>query len=187
MNSQATESAGAEYQPQGQIRDYFLGAWKLVSTEQKYPDGRRRPFPDLGPDAVGFLLYTPLSKGSATASPASPSRSVRAISALTPRSPSGCMCAQIMKPGRSQGDEASTPSRDGFISYCGTFELKEHEQTMIHRPETASLPNWVGRIQPRRYHLVGPDRFFFRGTEQEKQEDGTVVPVVWTITWERLK
>lgn len=154
MNDEATESAGAEYQPGGQIRDYFLGAWKLVSTEQKYPDGRTRPFPDLGPDAIGFLLYTPF----------------------------GHMCAQIMKRrfGRPRADGK------GFISYCGTFELREHEQTIIHRPETASLPNWVGTIQPRRYHLVGPDQFFFRGTEQEKQEDGTVITVVWTITWERV-
>lgn len=153
MNSQAAESAGAEYQPEGQIRDYFLGAWKLVSTEQRYPDGRTRPFPDLGPDAIGFLLYTPSCR----------------------------MCAQIMRPGRSRVAD------DGFISYCGTFELREHEQTMIHRPETASLPNWVGTIQPRRYHLVSPDRFFFRGTEQEKQDDGTAITVVWTITWERVK
>lgn len=163
MNDQATQSAGAEYQPHGQVRDYFLGAWKLVSTEQKYPDGRTRPFPDLGPDAVGFLLYAP----------------------------SGHMCAQIMRrrSGRLRADEASTPSAsgNGFISYCGTFEVREQEQTMVHRPETASLPNWVGTIQPRRYYLVGPDRFFFRGTEQEKQEDGTAIPVIWTITWERLK
>ena len=159
LNGQATESASAGYRPRGQVRDYFLGAWKLVSTEKKYPDGRTMPFPDLGPDAVGFLLYTP----------------------------SGHMCAQIMRPERPHVDEVPTPSGGGFISYCGTFELREQEQTIIHRPQTASLPNWLGTIQTRRYHLVSPDRFFFRGTEQEKQEDGTVIPVVWTITWERLK
>ena len=164
MNSQATESAGAGYQPQGQIRDYFLGTWKLLSTEIKYPDGHTTPFPDLGSDAVGFLLYTP----------------------------SGHMCAQLMKPGRPRLDETQTPSEatsalDGFISYCGTFELREHEPTMIHHPETASSPNWVGTIQTRPYHLVSPDRFFFHGTEQEKQKDGTVIPVIWTITWQRLK
>jgi Lipocalin-like domain len=153
MNDPAKEYVGAEYQPQGQIRDYFLGAWKLVSAQKKYPDGRTTPFPDLGPDAIGFLLYTP----------------------------SGHMSAQIMRSGRSRVDDG------GFISYCGTFDLKEHEQTMIHRPETASLPNWVGTIQTRRYHLVSPERFFFSGTEQENQEDGTAITVVWTITWERLK
>ncbi len=166
MNGQATESAGAGYQPQGKIRDYFLGAWKLVSTERKYPDGRTTPYPDLGRDAVGFLLYTP----------------------------SGHMCAQLMKPGRPRwsGTPAPTPTEaasalDGFTSYCGTFELREHEQAMIHHPETAWSPNWVGTTQTRPYHLVSADRFFFRGTEEEKQRDGTRIPVVWTITWERLK
>ena len=160
------ESAGAGYQPRGPIRDYFLGAWKLVSTEKKYPDGRTTPYPDFGLDAVGFLLY----------------------------SPSGHMCAQLMKPGRPRWtvDGAPTPSEatsalDGFSSYCGTFELREHEQTITHHPETAWSPNWVGTVQTRRYHLVSQDRFFFRGTEQEKQTDGTVIPVVWTITWQRLK
>jgi hypothetical protein len=160
------ESAGAGYQPPGQIRDYFLGAWKLVSTEKKYPDGRTTPFPDLGSDAVGFLLYTP----------------------------SGHMCAQLMKPGRPRWivGEAPTPSEatlalDGFTSYCGTFELREHERTIIHYPQTAWSPNWLGTSQTRRYHMVSPDRFLFRGTEQEKQKEGTVIPVVWTITWERLK
>ena len=166
LNGQAIESTGAAYKPRGQIRDYFLGAWKLVSTERKYPDGRTTPYPDMGPDAGGFLLYTS----------------------------SGHMCAQLMKPGRPRwaADSAPTPSEattalDGFTSYCGTFEVREHEQAIIHHPETAWSPNWVGTIQKRPYHLVGPDRFFFRGTAEEKQKDGTVIPVVWTITWERLK
>lgn len=165
MNDQATESAGTGYQLKGQVRDYFMGAWKLVSTEKKYPDGRTTPFPDLGPDAVGFLLYTP----------------------------SGHMCAQIMKPGRPRWTVAGAPTPaeatsalDGFVSYCGTFELREHEQAIVHHPQTAWSPNWLGTSQMRRYHLVSPDRFFFRGTEQEKRNDGTETPVVWTITWERL-
>ena len=166
MNGQTTESAGAGYQPRGQIRDYFLGAWKLISTERKYPDGHTAPYPGLGPDAVGFLLYTP----------------------------SGHMCAQIMNLGRPRwsADSAPTPSEassalDGFTSYCGTFEMREHEQAIIHHPQTAWSPNWVGTSQTRPYHLVSPDRFFFRGAAEEKQKDGTVVHVIWTITWERLK
>jgi hypothetical protein len=166
VNGQVTESPGAGYQPRGRTRDYFLGAWKLVSTEIKYPNGRTTPFPDLGSDAVGFLLYTP----------------------------SGHMCAQLMKPGRPRWTVAGAPTPseatsalDGFTSYCGTFELREHEQTIVHHPETAWSPNWLETTQARRYHLVSSDRFFFRGTEQEKQKDGSFIPVVWTIMWERLK
>jgi hypothetical protein len=158
--------APAEYQPKGSIREYFLGAWKLVSTEDKYPDGRTTHFPDLGRDALGFLMYTP----------------------------SGHMCAQLMKPGRPRWSKGDTPTAaeaasalDGFISYCGSFEIREDAHIMIHRPETAVSPNYPGTIQERPYHLVNADRFFFRGTSTAKQKDGIEVPVIWTITWERLK
>lgn len=159
-------AAPAEYQPKGSIREYFLGAWKLVSTEDKYPDGRTIPFPDMGPDGVGFLMYTP----------------------------SGHMCAQLMKPGRPRWSEGDTPTAaeaasalDGFISYCGTFEIREDAHIMIHCPETAASPNYPGTTQERPYHLVNEDCFFFRGASAAKQKDGTEVPVIWTITWERLK
>ncbi len=158
--------APVEYQPKGSIREYFLGAWKLVSTEHKYSDGHTTPYPDLGPDATGFLLYTP----------------------------SGHMCAQLMKPGRPRWSGGNTPTApeaasalDGFISYCGAFEVRENEHIMIHHPETAWSPNYPGTTQERPYHLVNQDRLFFRGAGTEKQKDGTEVPVIWTITWERLK
>ena len=58
---------------------------------------------------------------------------------------------------------------------------------MVHRPETASSPNWTGTIQERPYPLVSENRFFFRGQKKEKQKDGTEISVTWTIAWERLK
>ncbi len=165
-SGQAATTAAGEYQPQGSIREYFLGAWKLVATENKYPDGHTTLFPALGANATGFLLYTP----------------------------SGHMCAQLMKPGRPawSDDGNPTPSEassalDGFTSYCGTFEVLESEHIIVHRPETASSPSWAGSIQKRPYHIVNRDRFFFRGVESETQKDGTKVSVTWTITWERLK
>lgn len=166
LQAQTLNSTGSEYQPQGSIRDYFLGAWKLVSTEVKYPDGHTEPYPEIGPDAVGFLVYTP----------------------------SGHMCAQLMKPGRpAWADELHPTSAeaasglDGFTSYCGRFEIREQERELIHHPETAWSPNWVGTAQHRPYHLISQDRFFFRGASKAKQKDGTDVPTTWTITWERLK
>lgn len=166
LQAQTANSASSEYQPQGSIRDYFLGAWKLVSTEIKYPDGRTGPDPEIGPEAVGFLIYTS----------------------------SGHMCAQLMKPGRPAwaDDRHATSAEaasalDGFSSYCGRFEIRVDEKAIIHHPETAWAPNWVGTHQPRPYHLISQDRFFFRGPSKEKQNDGTDVPVTWTITWERLK
>jgi hypothetical protein len=164
--TQTSSSTPAEYQPGSSIREYFLGAWKLVSTENKYPDGHTTPYPDLGAEAVGFLIYTP----------------------------SGHMCAQLMKPGRPRWGNDSTPTPaeatsalNGFTSYCGTFEIREHEHTMVHHPETAWSPNWLQTTQLRPYHLVSEDRFFFRGENKERQKDGKEISVVWTITWERLK
>jgi len=161
-----TGAAPAEYRPEGSIRGYFLGAWKLVATEDKYSDGRTTPYPALGRDAVGFLMYTP----------------------------SGHMCAQLMKAGRTHWSQSNTPNAteaasapDGFISYCGTFEIREDAHLMIHRLETAAFPNYPGTTQERPYHLVNKDRFFFRGASTEKRDDGSEVPVTWTITWERLK
>jgi len=155
-----------EYHPRGSVREYFMGAWKLVAAEVRYPGNRIAPFPDLGPDAVGFLLYTP----------------------------SGHMCAQLMKPGRPRWfhDDTPTPGEavtalNGFTSYCGTFEVHEADHTVIHRPETAWSPNWLQTDQVRLYYLVNQDRFFFQGVDKEKQKDGKDVSVVWTITWERLK
>ena len=164
--AQAQDAAPGEYQPKESIREYFLGAWKLISTEYKYPDGHTQPFPDLGPDAIGFLLYTP----------------------------SGHMCAQIMKPGRPRwaddvfptASEASSTSQ-GFTSYCGTFEVKDDQHLIIHHPETSWSPNWVGTAQIRPYYLVGPDRFLFRGTFVENGKDGTKNTVNWTIVWGRVK
>jgi hypothetical protein len=58
---------------------------------------------------------------------------------------------------------------------------------MIHHPDTAWSPNYPGTVLERPYRLVNQDCFSFRGAGTEKQKDGTEVPVIWTITWERLK
>ena len=134
-------------------------------SAQASADGHTTPYPDIGPDARGFLLYTV----------------------------SGRMCAQLMKPGRPSWADDRTPTAaeaatalDGFVSYCGKFEVRESKRTMVHLPETAWSPNWVGTKQERPYHLMNADRFFFRG-EGKMNVNGEQTPVVWTITWERVK
>jgi len=166
LQAQTANSIADEYQPQGSVRDYFLGAWKLVATEIKYPDGHTEAYPDVGPDGSGFLLYTP----------------------------AGYMCAQLMKPGRPAWADTRNPTPAeaasalaGFVSYCGKFEVRAGEKAVIHLPTTAWTPNWLGTEQRRPYHLISQDRFFFRVPSKEKQPDGTEVPSTRTITWERLK
>src|SRR5437764_14874458 len=80
--AQAQDAAPGEYQPKESIREYFLGAWKLISTEYKYPDGHTQPFPNLGPDAIGFPLITQ----------------------------SGPIAVQIMKSGRTRWTHAPLPT-----------------------------------------------------------------------------
>jgi len=75
---------------------------------------------------------------------------------------------------------------DGFISYCGAFEIRENEHIMIHHPDTAWSPNYPGTVLERPYRLVNRLLFLPR-CGHRKQKDGTEVPVIWTITWERLK
>jgi hypothetical protein len=104
------------------------------------------------------------------------------------------MCAQLMKPGRQKWADSEHPTAaeaasalDGFNSYCGRFEIRESDRTIIHYPETAWSPGWVGSVQVRQYHFVSQDRFFFRGEESLPQKDGKTQVVVWTITWDRVK
>lgn len=47
----------------------LLGAWRLESWSFVYDDGRRPEFP-MGPDAQGYILYTPTGQVSATIMPA---------------------------------------------------------------------------------------------------------------------
>lgn len=40
------------------IRNRLIGAWKLVSAEYTMKDGSKRPYPEFGPNAKGFLMYS---------------------------------------------------------------------------------------------------------------------------------
>jgi hypothetical protein len=39
--------------PPVSVRERFLGTWELLSTEYRYTDGTRRPYPDVGPHGKG--------------------------------------------------------------------------------------------------------------------------------------
>ena len=43
--------------PSVSVRERFLGTWELLSTEYRYTDGRRRPYPHVGPHGKGYLMY----------------------------------------------------------------------------------------------------------------------------------
>src|SRR5258708_23234280 len=58
--------------PSVSVRERFLGTWELVSTEYRYTDGTRRPYPDVGPHGTGYLMYA--LDGHVSALPPKPDR-----------------------------------------------------------------------------------------------------------------
>ena len=147
--------------PAVSVRERFVGTWKLVSTEYRYTDGTRRPYPDAGPHGKGYLMY----------------------------GLDGRMCAQLMNPDWPAWKEAGHPTDaekisafDGFFAYCGKYEVDEAKHVMIHLPEVASWPGFVGSKQPRPYTFSDSgDLLTFSG--KERDEPGAES---YSITWRKV-
>jgi hypothetical protein len=115
-----------------------VGTWRLVSSEGRSSAGDvSRPYGD-GP--VGLLLY----------------------------GPDGYMSATLMRPHRppfASGDRLrGTPEEvrlasEGFLAYCGTYDLDASKGLIVHHVTAADFPNIVGTDLVRRFtmengHLV---------------------------------
>jgi hypothetical protein len=149
--------------PSGQssaIREFLVGTWKLVSTEEKLRNGNTRPFPDLGAKAIGYLMYTE----------------------------DGHMCATLMNPERpnwrsdqeTPTDNEKISAASGFTSYCGKYEIDEANHVVVHYPEVSFYPNYIGTVQKRPYRLEG-NRMIFSDVEKSGKVER------WTIVWEKVK
>lgn len=108
----------------------FQGAWRLVSVETRREDGElfRRG------ERTGYLLYTD----------------------------DGYVSVAFMKEGRpifASGDirggtvEEKVAAVEGYVSYCGRYEVVE--DTVTHHIEVSLFPNWVGVRQKRAYKFDG--------------------------------
>jgi len=120
------------------VRNHFIGVWKLISCERKFPDGRvEHPY---GEKPVGRITYDK----------------------------AGRMSAQLMDPGRrSSGPSgvnliAANASQEeirealgGFIAYFGTFDVDEAAKTVIHHVQACLVPSWVGTDLKRTYQFAG--------------------------------
>ena len=142
------------------IRDRFVGTWKLVSTEQTMNDGTTRPFAAYGPRGRGFLIYQP----------------------------DGYMCAVLVNPDRPHWAdpahktiEEKAAAADGTFSYCGRYEIDTEQKQIVHLPEVASDPGWVGSRQIRPYTFEG-ERLIFSDVDQQ---DSAVLR--WKIVWEKVQ
>src|SRR5215212_3597724 len=110
----------------------FVGAWRLVSVEDREPDGGSiNPY---GERPAGLLFYDE----------------------------TGRMSVQIMRRNRrllSSNDWGEVPAEEvksaveGFTAFFGTYEINEAESYIIHRVEGHVLPNSVGKELRRGYEF----------------------------------
>ena len=117
------------------LRERILGTWILRSWVRSL-GGAEQPGP-FGPDALGQLVYTP----------------------------AGYMSGNLMRHARSRfaTEDAAGPedpqeraaAYDGYLGYCGRYEVDEAGGFVLHRVELSSNPNWTGSVQKRFVEFVG--------------------------------
>jgi hypothetical protein len=139
----------------------FVGAWRLVSTEEVLKDGTSRPYSEVGSHGLGYLMYTA----------------------------DGHMCAQLSNSERPKWDYPPTAAQklaafDTYTAYCGRFEVDEPNHVVWHYPEMAADPSFVGTKRRRPYRFEG-NRLIFSGKQGPDEDDQTVDH--WTIVWERAR
>jgi hypothetical protein len=140
-------------------RDRLVGTWELVSAEYTMKDGSKRPYPDVGRNGRGYLIYTS----------------------------DGHMCAQLVSGERPAWKDATHPTTaekvaaiDGLSAYCGRFEIDEERHLITHYPEVAWKPNLEHTTQPR--YALEHDRLTF--SDHEEEEPGALT---YSIVWRRAK
>lgn len=142
-----------------EIRDRIVGTWKLVSTEETLKDGTTRPYLQYGAQGKGFLMYQR----------------------------EGYMCADLVNSGRAKwaDPEHSTPEEKlaaggGSFAYCGRYEIDVRQQQIIHLPEVATDPGWVGSRQVRPYSFKDGHLIF----SSDVKNDPAVAR--YKIVWEKV-
>jgi len=153
-------AASAFSQTESEIRDRIVGTWKLVSAIDIMKDGTTRPYPRYGPHGEGFLMYQR----------------------------DGYMCADLVNPDRAKWadpvhttPEEKVAAADGTFAYCGRYEIDVTQKQLIHIPEVATDPGYVGSRQVRPYVFEG-QRLVLSDVEKN---DPTVAR--WKIVWEKVR
>jgi len=139
----------------------LFGTWRLVSAGDVREDGTFVPYPEYGPHPIGYLMYDT----------------------------TGHMCVSLANPNHPKWANPEKPTDaeklESFrvmFAYCGTYEVQEGEHRVIHRPEMASWPHYVGTDQFRPYKLEG-NRLILSDRETAPGHE----PSAYRITWERVE
>jgi len=153
-------TASAFGQTESEIRDQIVGTWKLVSTEETTKDGTTRPFPAFGPHAKGFLMYQR----------------------------DGHMCAELMNPDQAKRADPLHPTAveraaaaDGVFAYCGRYEIDAQQKRIVHLPDVATDPGYVGSRQVRPFSFEGG-----RLILSDEEKNGPSV-ARWKLVWEKAQ
>jgi hypothetical protein len=147
-------------QSESDVRNRLVGTWRLVSTEETLKGGTIRPYKQYGHHGKGFLMYEP----------------------------DGYMCADLVNTDRAKWGDSRRPSNgealaagEGTFAYCGRFEIDVEKQQIIHLPEVATNPGYVGSRQIRPFRFEG-DKLILSDVEKDDPE-----VVRWKIVWEKVK
>jgi hypothetical protein len=115
-----------------QTRDALVGAWRLVSWENRAADGQvTHP---MGTNAIGYLLYSADGRFSVT---------------ISRRGRAGFTAGDLL--GGTTEEQAKAV--EGFVAYAGRYSF--HGDRVIHHVELSLFPNWVGSDQERWVELAG--------------------------------
>jgi Lipocalin-like domain/Domain of unknown function (DUF4440) len=141
------------------VRDRLIGTWSLVSDYEIRPDGSRRS--EYGPHPLGYLMYDK----------------------------TGHMCVTLATPNPTRWADPAKPTdaervvtHKSMEAYCGTYEVREATGQVIHRPELAEWPHYIGTDQVRHYRFTSDDEIVLSLEE--------VIPggekYGYEITWKRV-
>jgi Lipocalin-like domain len=136
----------------------FVGTWKLVSWKIEQAGGELVDSP-LGPNPLGWIMYHP----------------------------GGYMCVALMRPDRpkfvSNNLIEATPEElklgfEGYISYCGSYEINEQDRFIIHHLQFSSFPNLIGTDQKRYFEFTG-NRLTLKTPPLTILGDGQIHRLIW--------
>ena len=141
------------------LRDQLIGAWKLISYEERPVDGSPSFYP-MSEKPMGIIMYTP----------------------------DGFMSAQLMKPDRKPfasgdwfkgTDEEYKQEASTYIAYSGPFHVDEEQKTLTHSMFVSLFPNWLGQTQPRVVRIEGDDLYLSTATPIHSQGKIVKSPLHW--------
>jgi hypothetical protein len=137
----------------------LAGAWKLVSAEQVFADGERRP--EFGPSATGYLSYSTDGIVSAT------------LGSMTrPR-------GGATDPQNATDADLAGMARD-FIAYAGPFTIDADAGTVTHHIDIALFTGWQTGAQVRHVRVSG-DTLDITGSPRTASDGRSFrVELVWS-------